>query len=414
MIEVFTLKNGVRIVAEHVPSVRSCAIGLWTESGTRNEPKELGGISHFIEHMLFKGTATRTAAELAAAFDGIGGQVNAFTTKENTCYYARTLDTHLLEAADLLCDMFFNSTFGEAETNLERGVIEEEIGMYEDTPEDLVHERLTAEIYRDSTLGLPVLGTKQTLANINGETLRAYQKSHYLLKNTVISVAGSFSREDLANISARFEQMQGEGTIGFDNAGYNTAFALKKKDNEQNHICIAFPGINCASDERYLMQVMSNVLGGGMSSRLFQRVREESGLCYAIYSYAANHLDTGYFGIYTALGKKTEMQAIKLIHDEVEKFLESGPTDEEVARSKEQLKSSTLMGLENMNSRMVANARNLYIHGRVLNEDDIIKGYDSVSREGVHALAKRLLDFGKVSFSAVGQVASEEEYRKNL
>lgn len=414
MIKIINLNNGVRIVAENVPSVRSCAIGLWAESGTRHEPKELGGISHFIEHMLFKGTPTRTAAELAAAFDAIGGQVNAFTTKENTCYYARTLDTHLLEAADLLCDMFFNSTFGEAETNLERGVILEEIGMYEDTPEDLVTERLATEIYRNSTLGLPVLGTKETLEKIDGATLRAYQKSHYVPKNTVVSIAGSFSQENLDTICKKFEAMQGSEALEYGKASYNTSFALKKKEIEQNHLCMAFPGISCGSEERYLMQVMSNILGGGMSSRLFQKVREDSGLCYTLYSFSAAHLDTGYFGIYTALGKQTEMQAIKLIHSEIEKFVAEGPSDEEVSRSKEQLKSSALMGLENMNSRMVANARNLYIHGKALDENDIIRGYDSVTREGVHNLAKKLLNFENMSFSAVGQVSTEEEYRKNL
>lgn len=414
MIKLSTLSNGVRVITEHVPSVRSCAIGLWVESGTRNEPPELGGISHFIEHMLFKGTKTRTAAELAASFDAIGGQVNAFTTKENTCYYARTLDTHLLEAADLLCDMFFNSAFGEEETNLERGVINEEIGMYEDTPDDLVTELLSSEIYKNSTLGNPVLGTKETLAAITGETLREYQKSHYLPKNTVISIAGSFSVEDVEKITARFEQMTSEKTIDFGAATYNKSFVLKKKEIEQNHLCMAFPGIKNGSEDRYLMQVMSNILGGGMSSRLFQKVREESGLCYSLYSFSAAHLDTGYFGIYTALGKPTQMQALKLIHSEIERFVQDGPTEDEVARSKEQLKSSVLMGLENMNTRMVSNARNIYVHGRVMDENDVINGYNSVTTSGVHALAKKLLNFENMSFSAVGQVSSIEEYKKNL
>lgn len=414
MIKLSTLSNGVRVITEHVPSVRSCAIGLWVESGTRNEPPELGGISHFIEHMLFKGTKTRTAAELASSFDAIGGQVNAFTTKENTCYYARTLDTHLLEAADLLCDMFFNSAFGEEETNLERGVINEEIGMYEDTPDDLVTELLASEIYKNSTLGNPVLGTKETLAKITGETLREYQKSHYLPKNTVISIAGSFAAEDIEKMTARFEQMTSEKTIDFGGATYNKSFVLKKKEIEQNHLCVAFPGIKSGSDERYLMQVMSNILGGGMSSRLFQKVREERGLCYSLYSFSAAHLDTGYFGVYTALGKPTQMQALKLIHSEIERFVKDGPTDDEVSRSKEQLKSSVLMGLENMNTRMVSNARNIYLHGRAMDENDVINGYNSVTTSGVHDLAKKILNFENMSFSAVGQVSTTEEYKKNL
>lgn len=410
MIEKMTLPNGVRILYEHVPSVRSCAIGLWVESGSRHEPPELCGISHYIEHMLFKGTKTRTAAQLATAFDAIGGQVNAFTTKENTCFYARTLDTHLQEAADLLCDMFFHSRFGEEETDLERGVILEEIGMYEDTPDDLVVERLASSIYRGSSLGRPILGTKETLEHIHGSTLGDYCRSHYTPGNTVVSVAGSFTPGDIEQIAARFAGMAGGGPLERQPADYQPAFTVKTKDIEQNHLCVCFPGIANGSDKRYNMQVMSNILGGGMSSRLFQKVREDSGLCYTIYSFSAAHTATGYFGIYTALGRPTERQALELIRDEVKRFALEGPTDEEVRRSVEQLKSGALMGLENMNSRMTTNARSEYTYGHPLSADDIVKGYDSVTVEGVHQLAKQLLDFDKMAFSAVGQVSTEAEY----
>lgn len=414
MIEKKVLKNGVRLLYEHVPSVRSCAIGLWVESGSRHEPARLSGISHFIEHMMFKGTQTRSAAQLAEEFDAIGGQVNAFTTKENTCYYARTLDTHLQTAAELLCDMFFHSRFGQEETDLERGVILEEIGMYEDTPEDLVTERMSAEIYHDLPLGRPILGTPETLAEIQGETLREYCRSHYRPENTVVSIAGSFTPADIDLIAQRFEAMQGSGVLECPPAVYHPAFTLKKKEIEQNHLCIGYPGINTASDQRFTMAVLNNIFGGGMSSRLFQTVREKSGLCYTIYSFSATHQDTGYFGIYTALGRQTEMQALRLIGEETKRFLAEGPSESEVARSREQLKSSALMGLENMNSRMTANARNELTYGHSLSEEDLIRGFDSVSVEGVCALAREIFDPAKISFSAVGQISSEEEYRKLL
>ena len=414
MIQKTVLPNGVRILSEQVPSVRSCSIGIWVESGSRHEPEALCGISHFLEHMLFKGTETRTAAQLATAFDAIGGQVNAFTTKENTCYYTKTLDTHIAEATELLCDMFFHSRFGEEETNLERGVISEEIGMYEDSPEDLVIERLASAIYDGSPLGRPILGTKERLQTIHGSTLGEYCRSHYNPANTLVSIAGSFTQQDLDRLAERFGAMAGGGPLECPPAQYRPAFVQKKKEIEQNHLCVAFPGIPSGSDDRYAMLVMNNILGGGMSSRLFQRVREESGLCYTIYSFSATHSDTGYFGIYTALGQPTERQALELIRQEVRRFAEEGPTAEEVARSVEQLKASALMGLESTSSRITSNARSEFIYGRPLDADDIVKGYDAVTVEGVHALARRVLDFSQISFSAVGQVGDSSYYESIL
>lgn len=411
MIEKITLPNGVRILYEQVPSVRSCALGVWVESGSRHEPEELGGISHYIEHMLFKGTESRTAAQLATAFDAIGGQVNAFTTKENTCYYARVLDTHIQEAADLLCDMYFHSRFGQQETDLERGVILEEIGMYEDTPDDLVIERLSSAIYKGSSLGRPILGTRETLEKIQGTTLRDYCSSRYSAANTVVSVAGSFTMNDIEQIARRFEKMPGGEPLTAPQAVYQPSFTTKTKDIEQNHLCLAFPGIAAGSPDRYRMQVLSNILGGGMSSRLFQRVREQRGLCYTIYSFSSAHRDTGYFGIYTALGRSTEMQALELIGQEVRAFAQEGPTEEEVQRSVEQLKSSALMSLESMNSRMNANARGEFLYGHPLSAEDIIRGYDAVTRDGVHQLAQELFKLPNASFSAVGKVSSQEEYQ---
>lgn len=414
MIEKLTLQNGVRILYEQAPSVRSCALGLWVESGSRHEPAQLNGISHFIEHMLFKGTESRSAAQLAQAFDAIGGQVNAFTTKENTCFYVRTLDSHIQEAADLLCDMYFHSRFGQQETDLERGVILEEIGMYEDTPDDLVVERLSSAIYAGSSLGRPILGTRETLEGIQGQTLADYVSQRYVPANTLVSVAGSFTPADIENIAARFEAMPKGTPPESQPAVYIPAFTLKEKDIEQNHLCVAFPGAPAGSEDRYLMQTMSNILGGGMSSRLFQRVREESGLCYAVYSFSSAYQDAGYFGIYTALGRQTEMQALSLIRQEIRRFVEQGPDEEEVTRSVEQLKSSALMSLESMNSRMTANARSEYLYGRPLTPEDIIRGYDAVTRQGVRQLAQRLLDFGQMSFSAVGQVSEESKYKDCL
>ena len=258
------------------------------------------------------------------------------------------------------------------------------------------------------------MGTKETLEDIQGQTLADYVARCYTPANTLISVAGSFAPTDIEKIAARFEGMPAGQPPAAQPAVYAPALTLKEKDIEQNHLCIAFPGIAAGSEDRYRMQAMSNILGGGMSSRLFQRVREESGLCYSIYSFSSSYLDSGYFGVYTALGRQTEMQALSLIRQELARFVEQGPDQQEVARTVEQLKSSALMSLESMNSRMTANARNEYLYGRPLTAEDIIRGYDAVTREGVHQLAQRLLDFGQMSFSAVGQVSKESEYKDCL
>jgi predicted Zn-dependent peptidase len=346
MVEKRTLPNGLRVVFEHLPHVRSCALGVWVQSGSRHEPEALCGVSHFIEHMLFKGTGTYTAEKLAEAFDAIGGQVNAFTTKENTCYYARTLDTHLVTAAKLLADMYFNSAFEESATNLERGVILEEIGMYEDTPEDLCNELLFAAVYAGSSLARPILGTADTLKNMNGAALSRYRTQNYTPENTLLALSGSFPDADLDAVVALFAGQEKNPPPTMEGAAYRPAYALKRKEIEQNHLIVGFPGLALGDPRRYALQCLNNILGAGMSSRLFQRVREHAGLCYSIYSFASMYMGAGLFGVYTALGKDTESRALALIRQEIERFKVDGVTADELTRTKEQLKSGVLMGME--------------------------------------------------------------------
>ncbi len=415
MVEKITLKNGVRIVHERLEYIRSCALGIWVESGSRHEPEELCGISHFIEHMMFKGTERRTAAQLAADFDAVGGQVNAFTTKEHTCYYCRTLGEYLPRAAELLCDMYFNSTFAEEATDLERGVIVEEIGMYEDTPDDLVNEELFSAIYKDQKLGRPILGTRESLAGIHGETLKNYVKQNYTPENTVISLCGSYSDADLEVICGYFEAMEPKAAPQIEESFYQNCFTLKeKKDIEQNHLEIAFHGLPQGDDRRYTMQVLNVILGSGMSSRLFQRVREQNGLCYTVYSFTTAYIGTGVCGIYTALSRETELRAIGLIMEVIDELLRDGITEEELKRTVTQLKSSILMGLESTTSRMSTIARNEMAFGRAVTEDEISRGFDAVTREGVLELAREIFKKENMSFSAVGRVRTEEEYKKAL
>ncbi|MEA4920924.1 MAG: pitrilysin family protein [Clostridiaceae bacterium] len=414
MVEKITLDNGIRIVHEKLEYLRSCSLGLWVESGSRHEPDDLCGISHFIEHMLFKGTENRSAAQLAADFDAVGGQVNAFTTKEHTCFYCRTLGEYLPKAAELLCDMYFNSAFEESAVNLERSVIVEEIGMYEDTPDDLVNEELFSAVYNGYKLGRPILGTKKSLDDIDGKMLKEYRRLNYTPRNTVIALCGSYSDEDVQKLVEVFSKMEDLTPPSIEESHYQKAFTLKKKDIEQNHLMIAFNGLPVGDDRRYSAQVLNAILGSGMSSWLFQRVRERNGLCYTIYSFNTSYINTGVFGIYVALSKETELRAIALIIDVIKEMMEKGIGQEELERTKTQLKSNVLMGLENTSSRMSTIARNEFVYGRAIDEDEISKGFDSVTRESVLEVARELFDFKNISFSAVGKVREEEEYKTAL
>lgn len=410
MYKKITLPNGVRIVTEKVDYVRSASIGIWVGNGSRHEPKEIGGISHFIEHMIFKGTETRSAQDIAVQMDALGGQFNAFTTKECTCYYMKVLNTHIKEGIEILADMFLNSKFSQEDINLERGVVFEEIDMYEDSPEDLATEKLFENCYEDSSLGSPVLGTKETLSKMTTDILHDYMKSSYRPEDTVIAISGMFEQDDLDFICDLFSHMTGKGKNQITQAIYIPKSRVYKKDIEQNHICIGFKSVSISSDERYVMQILSSMLGGGMSSRLFQTVREKNGLCYCIYSFNASHIDTGMLSIYTALGKETEEKAIKLIKNVIDDFAQNGITQDELLRCREQLKSNVLMGLENTSARMHQIGKGELYFGRQIETDEIIQKYDAVTTEDVLKLARNVLDFNNVAISAVGQVSSEDYY----
>jgi predicted Zn-dependent peptidase len=394
--------------------VRSVSLGIWVGTGSRYENAAMSGASHFIEHMLFKGTETRSAEELAGIMDGIGGQCNAFTTKEYTCFHGRVLDTHFDQLSDILCDMFFNSRFDEEDVKNERGVILEEIDMYADTPEDLAAERLSSAVFKGYSLARSILGKKSTLKKMTGESLRQYMNTHYKPESVVIAVSGSYKPDDIARLRDRFEVMKKGNPDKPVKAVYTPSFTVRRKNLEQNHMNIAFPGINMTDQNRFALQILSEILGGGMSSRLFQTVREKRGLCYSIYTYGTSFIDTGLFSVYTALGKATEREAIGVIVDEIKRFKENGVSSDELMRAREQLKANVLMGLESTSMRMNRLGRNELYFGYVPGPDEIIASYDSVTEEDIHKLSAHCLDFSKVSFSAVGKVDSAEAYRELL
>lgn len=414
MVQIETLPNGVRLVTEAIPAVRSAALGIWVGGGSREERAEESGASHFIEHMLFKGTARRTAQDLARQTDAIGGQMNAFTTKECTCFYARVLDEHLPQALDILWDMVYHSSFTQEAVETERGVILEEIDMYEDTPDDLCAEKLAARVFQGSSLARPILGAKETLAEMTGDSLRAYHHSHYQGHNTVVSLAGSFSPALLDELRRRFAALPAGSPRPLVPAAYTPGFVVTPKPIEQNHLTLAFPGLDHNSPRRFALQLLSSILGGGVSSRLFQQVREQQGLCYSIYSYGAGHADTGLFCVYTALNRETEDKALITIRQVVDQLRTEGPTDEELSRAREQSKANVMMSLESTQSRMSHAGRSLLFSGEILTPEQILAAYDAVTRADVVALAQDIFRWDQVSLSAVGQVRRAEAYQSLL
>lgn len=409
-----TLPNGVRILTQPVPAVRTAAIGIFVGTGSRHETAAQSGAAHFLEHMAFKSTQTRTTDQLARQIDAVGGQVNAYTTKEATCFYARCLDTHLEQVIDLLCDMLFHSAFLPEEVDTERGVILEEIGMYKDAPEDLVAERLSAAVYKGHSLARPILGTKKTLDTMTGDWLRTYRREHYRPDRVVVSLAGSFSDAAVSELKSRFSALSGAPSPAIRPAVYQSAITTRRKAIEQNHLIVAFPSLSFLDEGRYAMHLMSSILGGGVSSRLFQEVREKRGLCYTVYSYIADHEDTGLLGLYTALSPDTERQALDTLCRVAADLAEHGPEQEELDRAREQAKSNILMSLESTQSRMSHMGTAMLLRGKVASIDQVIASYDAVTTDRVRTLAQQVFAFGRASLSAVGRVSPAEDYRTML
>lgn len=412
MYQKITLRNGVRVVAERIDHVRSAAIGVWIGNGSRFESTEQNGISHFIEHMIFKGTEKRTARHIASMMDAMGGQSNAFTTKDCTCYYMKVLDTHLHTAAELLADMFLCSSFADEDIELERGVVLEEIDMYEDTPEDVATEKLFEACYEGTALGRPILGTEETLARMDSKALHDYVRKNYHPEDTVVALSGSFSDADLDYICELFGEMQGSGRNQIEPAHYQPRVVIRSKEIEQNHLCLGFPGLPLLDDKRYAYQLMNAIIGGGMSSRLFQTVRERNGMCYSIYSFPSSHVDTGMFSIYVGLGQEDEAKAAKLICNVLRDFCAEGPTREELSRCREQLKSNLLMGLESTNARMHHLGRYELFTDHVVSSDELVAAYDAVTADQVRALANEVFRFDQASICAVGNTGDEAYYRR--
>ncbi|GAE24305.1 peptidase [Halalkalibacter wakoensis JCM 9140] len=392
MVNRIELDNGVRILTEHISSVRSVSIGVWIGTGSRFETKEENGISHFLEHMFFKGTTTRTAAEIAESFDRIGGQVNAFTSKEYTCYYAKVLDDHAGLAVDVLADMFFNSVFDENELKKEKNVVFEEIKMVDDTPDDIVHDMLSEATYQKHSLGYPILGTVDTLETFNGDSLRDYMSRFYTGDHVVISVAGNLTDEVIEQLKETFSKV--ERTTYEHKDEKPTFFAhslVRKKETEQAHLCLGYPGLSIGEKDVYALVLLNNLLGGSMSSRLFQEIREKRGLCYSVFSYHTSYQDSGMLTIYAATAHNQLEDLTKALQETTFSLADKGMSEKELRNGKEQLKGSLMLSLESTNSRMSRNGKNELLLKRHRTLDDIVHEIDSVTLTQVNHLAASIL-----------------------
>lgn len=414
MYDQITLPNGARLLTQRVPGARSAALGFFIGVGSRHESAQENGAAHFIEHMLFKGTARRSAAQLARDMDAIGGQFNAYTTKEHTCFYGRALDSHLDYALDILGDMLFHSRFDQGDVELERSVILEEIDMYEDTPEDLVSERLSAAVYKGTPLARPILGRQSTLSQMDGPWLDQWRRERYRGQKMVAALAGSFTGSQVETLKSLLASLEPGQPDPIRPLAYRPAVTAKKKAIEQNHLILAFPAPSYLDERRQQMLLLNSLLGGGCSSRLFQELRERRGLCYTVYSYVADHEDTGLLGIYAAVSPDQERQALEAARRVALELAERGPAPEEVDRVREQAKANLLMGTESVQARMSHLGSSALLYGRVRETNEVIALYDAVTREQLRDLAGELFQMERASLSAVGRVGSAGDYAQWL
>lgn len=400
-----TLNNGIQVIGEQIDHVSSVTIGCWAKSGSLYENQNEGGISHFIEHMIFKGTKKRTATQIAYEMDSIGGQINAFTAKECTCYYVKTISDYVDQATDVLCNIICSSIFDEKEMEKEKGVVIEEIGMVEDTPEDYVHDLLAQSYYQDYPLARPILGTRESVRSITRDMILDYMGRHYISDNLVISIVGNF---DKAHMLELFENnlscIKGEKAkpinISFEPEKNNI---FKQKETEQTHICMALPGFKMEDERTFPLIALSNLFGGGMSSRLFQNIREKSGLVYSVYSYVSSYSHVGMFGIYAGTGDKQAQNVVELIYKEIDDIKKNSIDKEEFSRAKQQMKASYIMGLESTFNRMNALGKSLLLQEKVRSIDETIAKIDAVSIDDIMGILPVVFDTDKISSAVIGK-----------
>jgi predicted Zn-dependent peptidase len=401
------LPNGLVVITEPMEHVHSVSVGIWLRSGSRREPAALNGISHFIEHMVFKGTTRRSAEDIAREVDSVGGMLDAFTSKEMVCFNTRVLDEHLPKAFDVLSDMVLDPKFAEDEIDREKSVILEEIRMTQDNPEDLVHELFTQNFWAPHALGKPILGTPETVSSFSRKSLCAWFDEWYAPNNMVITAAGHLSHAQLVDlVESRFSKRAASGASAIDPKPKHAPHVTlrTKSELEQVHLCLGVPALPMTDQRRFGVAVLNNVLGGGMSSRLFQNIRERQGLAYSIFSELSSYRDTGTLSVYAGTSLETASQLVSSVLDEFRRMRDEPLTSDELRRAKDHLKGATLLALEGSGQRMNSLARYHMYFNRHFTAQDLIALLESVTIDDVRQLAQEFFQPGRMAASVVGNL----------
>jgi predicted Zn-dependent peptidase len=404
------LDNAITVISESIPTVRSVALGIWVAAGSRDERPEEAGVSHFLEHMMFKGTSTRSAQDISQVFDRLGAEVNAFTTEEATCYYSRVIDRHASEAFGVLADMMVDSAFEKDAATSEREVVLEEISRAEDTPDNKVDDLFSRTLWPDHPVGRPVLGERETVSAFTPSNLRSYTGRHYRTGDTVVAAAGNLTHDDVVALatSALADLPAGaRAARALSPAVSSRRVAVATKDIEQAHICWGTLSLDAMSADRFAMDLLSAVLGGSMASRLFQEIREKRGLAYAVHSYNAMYTDTGGFTVYAGTRPENTAKVVGLITAEIAKVLDEGITAEELDRARESVDGHMVLGLENTTRRMMRIGGSEVGGRELLSIDEVIERYGAVTLEDVHRVAVSTLG-GPRTLAVVGPHTLEE------
>ncbi|MFH1102151.1 MAG: pitrilysin family protein [Pseudomonadota bacterium] len=406
------LKNGIRISTKRIPHVRSVSMGVWLNAGARDETLEENGLSHFIEHMIFKGTTRRSAFQIAKEFDAVGGHTNAFTTMENTCYHARVMDTHLPTMIDILSDIFLNSVFDALEIERERPVIFQELGMVEDSPEEYIHILSGNAFWGDNPLGRSILGTRENLSRFDSESVKAFFKKFYQPVRIVIAAAGNLEHHRFVDqIGPAFESIQsGNGFPARVTPDIRPEIRMHRKKLEQVHVCIGTKGLSLTDPRRFAFFLMNTILGGNMSSRLFQEIREKRGLAYSVYSFISSHADTGMFGVYAACEPKKTDEVVSLILEEMNRLKESLLDGAELKNAKEFTKGGLLLASESVDNQMVRVAQSEIYFDRLISLEWIIEQIEAVSPDEITHLSKDLFEPDRISLTVLGPVPPKKQF----
>src|SRR4051812_7142380 len=414
------LPSGLRIITESIPSTRSASLGVWVGIGSRDEAPAMSGASHFLEHLLFKGTHKRTALQISAEIEAVGGETNAFTTKEYTCYYARVLDEDLPLAVDVLCDAVADSLLEPADVEIERGVILEEIAMHEDEPSDEVHDIFTETVFGDHPLGRLISGTEESITPMTRNQINGFYRRRYTPPHIVVAAAGNLEHATVVRLVRKALAGTALDASPADPAGprvpkrvrhQKAHTVVRNRDTEQAHVVLGGVGIGRLDERRFALGVLNSVLGGGMSSRLFQEIREKRGLAYSVYSYASQYADAGLLGVYAGCAPGKVDEVLDIIRTELDQVAAKGLTAEEIARGKGMVKGSYVLGLEDSGSRMSRLAKSELLYGDLMSVDELLTRVDAVTREDIDAVAAELLT-QPMSLAVVGPFDEAEFGRR--